>query len=272
LNGVGVPGPATTMSHPICIWSKAYAPAPDTDTFSIQVDKSLWEDVMRQEGSRRKFLSIEHPEGFDSWIAPIGQPVQVDHGEENPSTRNLYLPLWMIDAGHFGGEGESAVVNIMDEEFFPEATKIVLRVIDSAFYNADIKQELERALSAMGVIREHTTLQIPVEALGGYAVEVFIAETEPANVVLCDGEEVAVEFQEPVDQIAPPRPPTLIPEPPQVVPTEPILSDGLLREHFETPTGFRAFQGQGNVIGSSNADIPEWRRELGPPRRPPPKP
>ena len=256
------------MSHPICIWSKAYAPAPDTDTFSIQVDKSLWEDVMRQEGSRRKFLSIEHPEGLDSWIAPIGQPVQVDHGEDHPTTRNLYLPLWMIDAGQFRGEGEAAVVNIMDEEFFPEATKIVLRVIDSAFYNADIKEELERALSAMGVIREHTTLQIPVEALGGYAVEVFIAQTEPANVVLCDGEEVAVEFQEPVDQIAPPRPPTPIPEPVPVLSTDAMIPD---TQESQITAGFRAFQGQGNIVGSSNAHIPEWRRELGPPRRPQPK-
>lgn len=269
MNAVGSTKPATNMAHPIKLWSKAYAPSPDTDNFSIQVEKSLWEDAMRQEGSRRKFLRIEHPDGLDDWIAPIGQPVTVDHSEENEPHKNLYLPLWMIDVGHFRGEGEEAVVNIMDEEFFPQATKIVLRVIDSAFYNADIKEELERALSAIGVIRQHTILQIPVQALGGFAIEVFIAETEPANVVLCDGEEVAVEFQEPVDQIAPPRPPTPIPEPPAVIST-----DGMIPEEFGSPsqaTGFRAFQGQGHLVGSSNANIPEWRRELGPPRRPPTK-
>jgi hypothetical protein len=114
----------------------------------------------------------------------------------------------------------------------------------------------------MGVIKQHTTLQIPIQALGGYTVEVFIAETEPANVVLCDGEEVAVEFQEPLDQIAPPIPPTPIPEPVSVISTDEMIPESTLR------TGFHAFQGQGRLVGSSNADIPEWRRDLGPPRRP----
>ena len=262
MNGSSGPCQAAIMSHPIKIWSKAYAPSPDTDSFSIQTEKSLWEEILRQEGSRRKFLRIEHPDGLDDWIAPIGQPVTVDDSEEHETSRNLYLPLWMIDAGHFRGEGEEAVLTIMDEEFFPNASKIVLRVIDSAFYNADIKEELERALSAMGVIKQHTTLQIPIQALGGYTVEVFIAETEPANVVLCDGEEVAVEFQEPLDQIAPPRPPTPIPEPIPVLSTDEMIPESTLR------TGFHAFQGQGRLVGSSNADIPEWRRDLGPPRRP----
>ena len=262
MNGSSGPCQATIMTHPIKIWSKAYAPSPDTDSFSIQTEKSLWEEILRQEGSRRKFLRIEHPDGLDDWIAPIGQPVTVDDSEEHETAKNLYLPLWMIDAGHFRGEGEEAVLTIMDEEFFPNASKIVLRVIDSAFYNADIKEELERALSAMGVIKQHTTLQIPIQALGGYTVEVFIAETEPANVVLCDGEEVAVEFQEPLDQIAPPIPPTPIPEPVSVISTDEMIPESTLRK------GFHAFQGQGRLVGSSNADIPEWRRDLGPPRRP----
>ena len=273
MNAVAPKYPATTMSHPIKIWSKAYSPSPDIDNFSIQVDKSLWEEAMRQESTCRKFLRIEHPEGFDDWLAPIGQPVTVEDGGSNDVSRNLYLPLWMVDAGHFTGEGEDAVVTIMEEDSFPNATKIVLRVIDSAFYNADIKEELERALSAIGVIRQHTTLQIPIEALGGYMVEVFIAETEPANIVLCDGEEVAVEFQEPVDQIAEPRPPTPIPQ------HEPLLfTGGMFSEEFPAnestlTAGFRAFQGEGRLVGSSNSNLhlPEWRRDLGPPRRPAPK-
>lgn len=260
------------MPHPIKVWSKAYSPSIDNDSFSIQLEKSLWEEALRNEGSRRKFLRIEHPGGLDDWIAPIGQPVTVEDSETNETFRNLYLPLWMIDAGHFRGEGEQAVVDILDEEFFPQATKIVLRVIDSAFYNADIKVELERALSAIGVIRQHTTLQIPVEALGGYVIEVFVSETEPANIVLCDGEEVAVEFQEPVDQIAPPRPPTPIPQPPATLTTDEMIPDGFLRgAQPQRPTGFQAFQGEGHLLGGSNVNAPEWRRELGPPRRPPPK-
>lgn len=257
------------MTYPIKLWSNAYSPLPDPNPFAIQVEKSLWEEIIRQEGSRRKFLRIEHPDSLEDWIAPLGQPVTLEDLEQDNTYRNIYLPLWMIDAGHFRGEGEEALLNSLDEEHFPQATKIVLRVIDSAFYNADIKQELEQALSSIGVIRQHTTLQIPVQALGGYAVEVFIAETEPANVVLCEGEEVAVEFQEPIDQIAPPRPPTPIPEPTPFLSTDGIIPEGMLASQ-PNQRGFRPFQGQGHLVGSSNANIPEWRRDLGPPRRPPP--
>jgi hypothetical protein len=252
------------MLVPSRLWSKAYSPTPDTDMFSIQVDKATWERVMRQEGSRRKFLRIEHPHSEEDWIAPLGGPVTLDDTDETPT--QIYMPLWMLDAAHLEGEGEDAVVEFVDEQYFPEATRIVLRVIDSAIYNSDIKSELESALSAIGVIRKHTTLQIPVAALGGYTIEVFVSETEPANVVLCHGEEVAAEFEEPVDQIAPPRPPTPIPEPPPTLQTHTMIPEGFLTEAPQ-PQGFRPFQGQGHQIGSSNANIPEWRRQLGPPRR-----
>jgi hypothetical protein len=248
------------MNYPIHIWSKAYAPTTDPDPFSIQVEKHIWQEIMRQEGSRRKFLKIVHPSGLDDWIAPLGQPV--DAPEEDVHSK-IYMPLWMIDAAQLGGEGEEAVLEVIDDEYFPEATRIVFRVIDSAIYNADIKEELEQALSSLGVIREHTTLHIPVNALGGYPVEVFVSKTEPANLVLCDGEEVAVEFEEPVDQIAPPRTPTPPPSPPPVSSSETMVPQGFV----STSTGFQAFQGEGNLLGGSNADIPEWRRGLPPPRR-----
>ena len=165
------------------------------------------------------------------------------------------------------GEGEEAEMEVVNEEYFPQATRIVFRVIDSAIYNADIKQELEQALSSLGVLREHTTLHIPVSALGGYPVEVFVSKTEPANLVLCDGEEVAVEFEEPVDQMAPPpRVPTPIPEEVPRLEEESFLP----QPEFQTAgnsSAFRPFQGQGKTLGGSNADIPEWRRGLPPPPR-----
>jgi hypothetical protein len=198
------------MNYPVRIWSKAYAPSSDPDPFSIQVDKRLWEKAMQDESSRRKFLRIPYGTLEGAWIAPLGQPVQT-HLEETESKEehryDIFLPLWMLDTATLSGEGEESEIQVMNEEFFPQATRIKLRVIDSAIYNSDIKDELEKSLSALGVIQEHSTLQIPVTALGGYTVEVFVSETEPANIVLCDGEEVALEFEEPVDQIVPPRPP-----------------------------------------------------------------
>ena len=226
---------------------------------------------MRIEGSRRKFLRIQHPAGLDDWIAPIGHPVTSHMDEEESKEERVYdafLPLWMIDAAHLGGDGEQTQVEILDEEHFPEATRIIFRVVDSAIYNADVKEELEKALSSIGVIRKHSVLQIPVEALGGYKVEVFVSETEPANIVLCDGEEVAVEFEEPVDQIAPPvRPPTPVPQPPPTLSTNGIIPEGVFASSSQGQE-FQAFQGEGRTLGGSNVEIPEWRRGLPPPKRP----
>lgn len=252
LEGGGPVCAVYTMPTQLRIWSKAYAPSSDPDPYSVQIDKQLWEEAFRRHESRRMFLRIEHPLGLTPWIAPIGAPVG-DSSDEEPF--NVYLPLWMMDSAQLGGHGDVVVGEILNEESFPEATKIVLRVVDSAFYNADVKEELERALSSLGVIQAHTTLQIPITALGGYAVEVFVSQTEPATLILCDGEEVAVEFEEPVDQVAPPRPPTPLPE---IV--APLLPP-------EEPQGFRPFQGQGQRLGGSNVEIPEWRRGLPPPPR-----
>lgn len=250
------------MTHPIRIWSNAFAPVANSNAFSVQVPRDIWSEALRSEGSRRKFLRIEHPHGLDDWVAPLGDPLSQSENNNDP-IQNVYLPLWMIDSAHFSGDGEESTMEIMGEDSFPEATRIVFRVLDSAFYNADVKEELERALSLIGVIREHTTLQIPIQALGGYPVEVFVSKTEPANLVLCDGEEVAVEFEEPVDQI---RPPTPIPELPPIF-TGPLDDESMIPSPLSPPLGFQAFQGQGRSLGGSNASIPEWRRGLPPPPR-----
>jgi hypothetical protein len=259
LEGVDALVVCTPMPISVHIWSKAFAPTSDPDPYSVQVDRTLWEQAFRREGGRRKFLRIAHPSGLDDWYAPIGQPVVLEdiHGDEE--TYNIYWPLWMMDSANVAGNGEITTAEILDEESFPEATRIVLRVVDSAFYNSDVKEELERALSSLGVISQHTTLQIPVAALGGFPVEVFVSKTEPANVILCDGEEVALEFEEPVDQI---RPPTPIPAP------DPVLEPpSMIPVSAPEPQGFQAFQGQGQTLGGSGTSIPEWRRGLPPPGR-----
>jgi len=230
------------MEATLQVWSKDYSPVQCNDPFSAQVSHDLWQRIMRDEEGKRHFLRIH------DWIVPCGQPVtyEGDHA---------FLPLWMIDSAGMGGLGDEVNVEILNEEAFPPATRIVLKVVDSAFYNSDVKDELEKALSAIGVIRKHTTLQIRVSALDNFPVDVFVVNTEPADVVLCDGEEVALEFEEPVDHFEPPaRPPTPIPPP-----FEELSS--------VTPTHWSA-AGTGHTLGTSTiaADIPEWRRGI--PHRP----
>jgi len=233
------------MEVTLQLWSKDYSPIECNDPFTAQVSHDLWNRIMRDEEGKRHFLRIH------DWIVPCGQPVtyEGDHA---------FLPLWMIDSAGISGFGDEVNIEVLNEEAFPPATRIVLKVVDSAFYNSDIKDELEKALSAIGVIRKHTTLQIRVSALGDFPVDVFVANTEPADVVLCDGEEVALEFEEPVDHFEPPpRPSTPIPpsfeDLPMIIP------------------GHWANAGTGHTLGTSTivTDIPEWRRNM--PHRPMPR-
>ena len=236
------------------IFSKAFCPDPDTDNFTIRVSQELWEEAIREELGNRVFLRIIHPDGLSDWIAPMGAPVYDDS-----SHPKIYLPLWMMDTAHLV-DGLLTRIDFLSEEAFPAATHIVFKVIDSTFYNSDVKEELEKALSAIGVIRQHSILQIPVESLNGYSVDVFISKTEPAEVVLCQGEEVTVEFEEPVDYVdsSPPRPPTPVPD--HTEDFQSLLSPDLLQAH-QPLIGFQAFQGAGHTLGSSNngSAMPSWR-------------
>ena len=230
------------MEVTLQLWSKDYSPVPCPDPFSAQVSQELWQEIMREEG-KRHFLRI-----YD-WIVPCGQPVSYEGN-------HAFLPLWMIDSAGLAGLGDEVSVEVLNEEAFPPATRIVLKFVDSAFYNSDVKDELEKALSAIGVIRKYTTLQIRISALGDFPVDVFVANTEPADVVLCDGEEVALEFEEPVDHFEP-RPPT---RPPTPIPPP-----------FEEPKNEWSNAGTGHTLGTSSiaTNIPEWRRNL--PHRPMPR-
>jgi hypothetical protein len=247
------------MDYTVCLWSKAYAPTQDTDPFSIQVDQALWEIIIRNQVTGRAFLNVKNGD-ISSWIAPMGQPIPMADKEINENNNyNIYVPLWMLDAGQFTGMGEEVKVTFLDSEAFPEATHIVFKVVDSAFYNSDVKDELEKALTSIGVIQQHTTLQIPVSLLGGYEVEIFVSKTEPADIVLCHGEEVTVEFEQPVDHYEPPpRPPTPIPEVPEqdVLQPSPVL----------LPQS-NVFTGQGYTLGTG-VEPPAWRKGLKPPPNP----
>ncbi len=249
------------------IWSKEYCPGfpeADTEQYTISVDKRLWERCMRDEHLDRMFVKIQHPHGGEPWIAPMGSPI--DMGPDSDETYAIFVPVWMLDSGSLQGEGEDVQIEALTVDAFPEATKLVFRVVDSAFYSSEIKEELEKALSSLGVVRQHTTLSIPLESLDGFKVDVFISKTEPANIVLCHGEEIPVEFEEPLDQIphVPPSPPT---PPPQAEPQPEASDTSSMLPTFETPSASSSFAGQGYVLGSSNVNIPEWRRGLAPPPR-----
>lgn len=236
------------------LFSQAFLSSDNTDAFSVQVSSNLWKRIVESENSGRAFLRIR-TETEKEWIVPLGQPILENTIiNTETETENLYLPLWMANASYMNACGEKVHVEVMNTDAFPEATKIILKVVDSAFYRADVKEQLESALTRIGIVRKHTTLEIPLDELDGFPVEVFVVSTEPADLVLCEGDEVAVEFEEPVDYYSPP--PSPIPRPPTPIPPE--------MEFFENSFQTQ-FPGKGQILGSDpTITIPEWRRDLRP--------
>jgi hypothetical protein len=163
-------------------WATCVAPLP------------AWRKITEENDGQRLIAQIQVGEKII--FAALGTPVQ---GDEND---RVYLPTWMIDQLGSEGIGETADISWLSQEAFPEATRIVLRPHDSAFYYADAKEELERALTRLGVLRQGDTVLIPLEVLGGYQIAFDVITTEPANIVLAQGDEVVIEFEAALDGAA----------------------------------------------------------------------
>lgn len=151
-------------------------------------------------GVSQRVCAVEH-------LSARFMPQQI----ENP----IFVPLWMIPEG--APIGDMVDVEFFSQDAFPEASRIVLKPLDSAFYNTDAKEMLTESLSRLGVLQKGDTVLLCLEELGGYEMGFYVSELEPADIVLLNAEEVAVEFEEAADQWDGRRPGTPIPEEPEVM-------------------------------------------------------
>ena len=179
------------------IWSSIFLEEHDWATCSLPVQS--WRRITEENPATRLIAEITHDE--KKIYVALGTPTN-----EGVGTDNIYIPSWLVDHLGIDGCGQHVDIRWINQEYFPEASRIVLRPHDSAFYHADAKEELERALTRLGVIREGDTVVIPLTCLGDYEIAFDIIKTEPANLVLAQGDEVVIEFEEALDAIPEPTP------------------------------------------------------------------
>ena len=175
---------------------------PDWATAALEVGE--WRRITSEQGEIGRIFAEIQFGGSDPIYVALGAPVQPPRGggpegQSGGTAGRLYLPSWMLENLGCNGCGELATVEWYGQEAFPAATRLVLRPHDSAFYHADAKEELERALTRLGVVKRGTSITLPLECLGGYEVTFDVLVTEPANIVLAEGDEVALEFEEALD-------------------------------------------------------------------------
>jgi hypothetical protein len=223
------------MNQLFHVWSQEFLWDPSfADPTTVLMCELDWNDLNRElqvggEASRIfvKLVVSGEDSSFDSdgkspseelsIICSVGAPVrQVD------VTRNaMFLPLWILDRLGVAGCGNEILAQFFLKDAFTEATRIVLRPHNSQFYDVqDVKSDLEGALTRVGVVERGKTVMLPLSELGGELLAFDVVSTEPASVVLCQGDEVAIEFEAAWDAPAPPAVAAAepVPEPEPFVP------------------------------------------------------
>lgn len=181
------------------VWSQEFLEERQRDEHVCLVGQDQWQRIHEeQEDVRRVFLRLRpQAEETGDLVAALGHPVLTT--DLDVGARPIFLPGWMLQMLRLEGMGEAVRVEVLNDEALPAATRIVLRPHDSAFYGVDSNEELEPVLTRFGVLTAGTTIPVRVDALGGFLVAFDVIATEPANVVLMEGDEVALEFERALD-------------------------------------------------------------------------
>ena len=170
------------------LWAQSFlSDTPDTATCQLPV--GAWRMVQDDFPNVTRLIG-KLTVGSRTVYCALGSPIQPIEF----SVDNLYVPLWVLQGLGIDGVGERAKIEWLSQEAFPEATRIVLKPCDSAFYGTNVKEVLEVALTRFGVLQTGDSIPVTIESLGGMEIWFDVVKTEPANVVLLQGEEVEIEF------------------------------------------------------------------------------
>jgi hypothetical protein len=132
-------------------------------------------------------------------FCPLGEPIGMEQFGNSRNNECIIIPNWALQILGIDGSGETVEITWLAEDAFPNATRVILRPHDSAFFHGDIKGELERELTTYGVIAEGTTIPVTVSSLDGFSVLMDVIRTFPANIVLLEGDEIEFEFETALD-------------------------------------------------------------------------
>ncbi len=200
-------------------------------------------------GCNRLFANIQFQNGTTRVCALQG--IQEDNIQEN----SIYLPMWMIP--HCEVLGHEVHVDILDKDAFPEALHIVLRPLDSIFYNVnEVREELSAALTKIGVLVEGDVINLHLQQ-GEFEVPFYVSKLEPASTCLMDGEEVSIEFEESADRWDGARPPTPPPAEPEVLIPPPSNENNSMLP--PTTATEKVWVGEGNRLGGEAKKMPDGR-------------
>lgn len=185
------------MDQSFHAWSQEFLSDPSfADSSTVLMCELDWNDITHELQADGGRIFVKLSSADISVICSVGNPIRQYDVERNA----IFLPYWILDRLNILGYGDEINAEFFLRDAFSEATKIILRPHISRFYDVeDVKGDLEMALTRVGVIEKGTTVMLPLSQLGGELLAFDIMNTEPASVVLCEGDEVAIEFEPALD-------------------------------------------------------------------------
>jgi hypothetical protein len=183
------------------IWSHSYIYEDDVVRTTCNVPMAEWQRIHAENPDARRIFARCVLAGGHEVVCALGEPAPASAAVTEGDGINIFFPLWLLGEGP-SPIGENFEIDWISDEYFPAATRIVLRPHDTAFYHANTKNELEYSLTQYGVLRKGTTIPIEIQALGSYRIDFDVILTEPADLVLMEGDEVEIEFENALDELA----------------------------------------------------------------------
>ena len=178
-------------------WSTAFS-SDLVEQTRIYVSETEWRRIHDEHSDAQRIfgrLMI----GDRDIFCPLGEPIGMEQFGRERNRECVIIPNWALIILGIDGSGEDVEITWLAEDAFPNATRVILRPHDSAFFHGDIKEELERELTTYGVLMEGTTIPVAVRSLDGFSVQMDVIRTYPANIVLLEGDEIVFEFDTALD-------------------------------------------------------------------------
>jgi hypothetical protein len=151
---------------------------------------------------------IIHRKLWSEWSLEIADLmlVKITHNDEvyhlhvdsfhDDDEGKIFLPQWCFTLGIYM-DVKMERIDIMP----PIATKITLQPLDTEIYHCDISSAVSKHLSSWQVLSVGTVLSVPCVELGGFIVDIFVKDIEPASTVLLRGD-VPLELEESIETVA----------------------------------------------------------------------
>lgn len=191
----------------------------DVEHYSCYVDEELWRKITNDLNDNRIFVQVKNSNKY--WICSLGHPIR----NSFDTTNHIYVPKWMLEQISLDGVGEECDVELFPSNAFDTSLKITLQPHSIESQVETIQEILSNELTKLAILQKNTTIQIVMPGVLNNA-KFEVVDLEPASIVLCEGDEVLLDFLPSLDSIE-----DIVPNI-EATPTAPVVEDSVP----ETPT------------------------------------